>query len=186
MSAPPDQPSTQQGNGGDVAAQIFGQILNQALGGKSQQATTQQQPTKTNYAVISTAVAIPQAFKILFEFSSWQAKGRLLIGPSLAGSPDAGYRLAYTPGGKYQLLMITEKGSSVIGSVESGATLEDRRKHSFLWSRTGDGRMKISLDGKLIIEATDRTLGRSFAGFQLTNQGGDYIVSSVTVSGGNN
>jgi hypothetical protein len=183
VNAQSNPQSTQGGNGGDVAAQIFGQILNQALGGSTQQATPQRQPTTTNYAVISTAVVIPQAFEILFEFSSWQAKGRLLIGPLLAGYPDAGYRLAYTPGGKYQLLRITEKDSTVIGSVESGPTLEDRRKHNFLWSRTSDGQMKISIDGKLIIDSMDQTLGRSFAGFQLVNQGGDYIVSNITVSG---
>jgi len=109
-----------------------------------------------------------------------------MFGPYLRDLPNAGYRLSYSPGGTYQLLRITRRGASVIQSVEGEAKLEDRRKHQIQWTRDHDGQTKISIDGKPIIDAKDRGFRREFAGFQLFNQGGDYIINKVMISGAGN
>ena len=172
--------------GDDVAAKIFGEFLNQALGGDSRR-SQRRRHREPAHAVISSAVPIHQAFAISFEFSSWQEKkGRLMFGPYLRDLPNAGYRLSYSPGGTYQLLRITRRGASVIQSVEGEAKLEDRRKHQIQWTRDHDGQTKISIDGKPIIDAKDRGFRREFAGFQLFNQGGDYIINKVMISGAGN
>jgi len=172
--------------GDDVAARIFGEFLNQALGGDGRRSERRRR-RGPDHAVISSAVPIHRAFSILFEFSSWkEIKGRLMFGPYLRDLPNAGYRLSYSPGGTYQLLRITRRGASVIHSVEGEAKLEDRRKHQIQWTRDHEGQTKISIDGKLIMDVSDRGFRRDFAGFQLFNQGGDYIINKVMISGAGN
>lgn len=134
-------------------------------------------------AFISSTVPIHQAFAILFEFSSWKDKGRFMFGPYLKDNPNAGYRLSYSPGGTYQLLRITRRGASIIETVEGGAKLEDCRKHQIQWTRTHDGGTKVSVDGQQIMDVQDRGFRRAVAGFQMYNQGGDYIISKVSISG---
>ena len=61
--------------------------------------------------------------------------------------------------------------------------LEDKRTHVILWTRDRFGEMSVSVDGKELIKTNDRRFLESFTGFKLTNHGGDYIISRVTIDG---
>ena len=96
----------------------------------------------------------------------------------------AGYRLAYSPGGTFELLRVSARGTSIIDAA-SAAALEDRKPHTIKWSRLADGVMTVKVDGKQILFATDRGIRQGFGGIQITNRGGDYIVKRITIYGAN-
>ncbi len=174
------QTSTHQSSQ-DAAALLFGKILNQALGG-SQGA---QQKAKPNEAIISTPVTISNAFHLQASLSSWTAEGRLELavyqGKLSAGIQPAGYRLAYIPGGKLELIRVSARGSSIMNTATLAKPLEDKKFHAFEWLRQSDGRMTVRIDGVDILSATDLGFRDPFNGLVLINQGGDYILKQVEI-----
>lgn len=174
-----------QNNNKDAAAQIFGQILNQALGGK--QTSTNQQPTQQTRAVIYTAANIPNAFALTANIRSGATEsGRFIIamyqGNFSAISRAIGYRLAYKPGGSLDLIKRTSRGSTILDTTTLRRPLEDNKYHTIGWQRSSNGRMAISVDGHEVLSTNDRGFSDPFNGLALINRGGDYIVKKIEVS----
>lgn len=162
----------------DAAAQIFGQILNQALGGKSGSPSTTPgiQPTS-----IFTEAAITNAFSIELDVSSWVNKGELIIGPYQGSEREAGYRLSYTVGEGLALRIKSRSGARTIALEPGPFTLEDKKVHKILWTRTSDGAMRVDLDGENILDVRDVSFRDPFIGFGMATRGGDFIVKRVSI-----
>ena len=168
----------------EKAAQIFGQILNQALGGKSQQ--TANQPAAPTAAIIHSAANISNAFAMEMDVSSWSTSGQLQIAVyqgKFQNQQSFGYRLAYRPGGSFELTRISSRGSSVVERSREAMAIEDKQIHRLQWERYPDGRMTVAVDGKQVIDTVDRGFRDAFSGVALINTGGDYIIKGVTVAG---
>ncbi len=168
----------------DLATAIIGSILNQALRKKGQQ-TSPQQAAAPDRAAIHVAQAITNAFSIRVELTSWQGKGHLEIGPYQGNASGDGYRLAYRPGTSpvLELLRVSGRGVSVVGSITGPLVLEDQRTHIIEWTRDAFGAMIVTIDGKERIRATDRGFRESFDGFTMVNQGGDYVLGRIAIHG---
>jgi len=169
----------------ETALAILGAVLNQSGGG-----TTAGAPTEQAMAGIYTPAAIGNAFTIDLEFSSWVQQGqpsggRLDIGPYQGNDRASGYRLTYSPGEGLSLLSVSPSGSRVIDQSIGPMTLEDKKTHALRWSRDTHGRMKISVDGREILNTLDRGFGDPFQGLTMSNRGGDYIVKRITVGSAN-
>ncbi len=179
------QPQTQTLEGKDAAAAIFGQILNQALGGK-QQGQTQQAAAPSN-AVIHTSAAISNAFSVTVNMSAWTAKGRVEIaafqGQFAGPGKSAGYRLVYQPEGRLELRRVSSRGTTVIDGTNKIPSLLDKKFHQVVWLRHSDGRMDVSIDGSKLLSTTDRGFSDPFTGLAIINSGGDYIFKQVRVDG---
>lgn len=172
----------------DVAVQLFGAILNQALGGGQSGNSAnsgQQSATTDKRAVISTATRITNAFAMRLQFTSWKNEGQLEIGPYQGESRAAGYRLVYRSGGtpSLELRRTSGQGSSVLGTARATLRLEDQKPHQIEWTRDSFGKMVVRVDGKDVLQADDRGYRDPFDGFQLINAGGDYILSRITIEG---
>jgi len=184
QSAPQPEPR----KGRDVAAAIFGQILQQALDpeGKLGSGQTGGQTTGAAPATaIQTAVAVTNAFVIEIDLSSWSAEGRLEIGP-YQGAPKGaeraqGYVLAYTPGGGLELLRVSARGFNIIDRRTDLTALEDKKTHRLLWTRNADGLMVVSIDGREVLKASDQSFRGPFDGLRMVNRGGDYILKRIAV-----
>ena len=140
-------------------------------------------------ADIYSPAAIANAFALDLEFSSWvkqgeRAGGRFEIGPYQGNDRASGYRLAYTPGKGLTLLIVSPRGDRVIDRQVGPMALEDKKTHALRWTRDARGRMRISVDGREILNTVDRGFGDPFQGLALSNGGGDYIVKRITVSSG--
>ena len=61
--------------------------------------------------------------------------------------------------------------------------LSDGQAHRLRWTRDTNGTMRIVIDGRQIMEVTDRTFRQPFQGFQIFNRGGDYAFRRVTIDG---
>ncbi len=163
----------------DAAAQIFGQILNQALGGSGSSSTQSGiQPTS-----IFASAAISNAFSIEVDLSSWVNEGELVIGPYQGSDRVAGYRLSYTVGKGLALRIKSRSGSRTIALEPGPFTLEDKKVHKILWTRTADGTMRVDLDGKNILDVRDVSFRDPFIGFGMATRGGDFIIKQVSIHG---
>ena len=177
-------PEQRRLSGKEVAANIFGQILQQAIA--PERALGQSAaPGGVDAAAIQTGFPLTNAFAIEMDLSSWKPRGRLEIGP-YQGTPEgggwaAGYVLVYTPGGVWELLRVSARGSSVIDSRSARMSLEDKKTHRIEWTRHDDGRMTVSIDGREILKATDRGVMTPFDGFRMVNRGGDYILKRIQI-----
>jgi hypothetical protein len=177
----------------DLAAAIFGQILQQAIDPDSRASGGSQTSNATTLtpAAIQTPLRLSNGFSITVDFSSWVSEGapagRFEIGPyqgtASGGARASGYVLAYTQGGRLELIRVTGRGSSVIDSRPGPFRLEDKKTHQLEWTRQADGLMTVSLDGREILTASDNTFKQNFDGLRLVNRGGDYIVKRLNVTG---
>ncbi len=179
-------PEQRRLSGKEVAANIFGQILQQAIA-PERTAGQSRAPGGVNAAAIQTGFPLTNAFAIEMDLSSWKPQGRLEIGP-YQGAPEgdgwaSGYVLVYTPGGVWELLRVSARGSSVIDSRSGQLSLEDKKTHRIEWTRHPDGRMIVSIDGREMLTATDRGVRTPFDGFRMVNRGGDYILKSIKIFG---
>ena len=180
-------PEPERRKGRDVAAAIFGQILQQALDPEGKLGGGQTAGTAEGAAAtaIQTALALTNAFAIEIDFSSWSAEGRLEIGP-YQGAPKGaeraqGYVLAYTPGGGLELLRVSARGSNIIDRRTDLTALEDKKTHRLLWTRNADGLMVVSIDGREVLKASDQSFRGPFDGLRMVNRGGDYILKRIAV-----
>ncbi len=182
--------------GKDVAAAIFGQILQQAIDPEGRSTTgTTGSGIAVSATAIQTGVRLANAFALEMDFSSWQTQGqtlatgaaRLEVGP-YQGTPGGagrapGYVLAYRPGGGIELFRVTSRGSAVIDSAPGPLNLEDKKTHRLEWTRSADGRMSVAIDGREILAATDLSFRGDFDGLRMVNRGGDYIIKRIAVYG---
>jgi hypothetical protein len=182
---PAQEPERRKGR--DVAAAIFGQILQQAIDpeGKLGSGQAGGETGAGTATAIQTAAPISNAFAVEMDFSSWGPEGRLEIGP-YQGNPGGaqrarGYVLAYTPGGGMELLRVSSRGTSVIDRRTGLTALEDKKTHTLQWTRSADGGMTVAIDGREVLRGFDPEFREGFDGLRMVNRGGDYILKRITV-----
>ncbi len=189
-SAQPQQ-SERKTSGEDVAKALLGALLQQALKDKSKdksQDNRQAGPApapRDTYAQIYTAIPISNAFAIRLDLRSFEGAGRLALGPYQGADQAAGYSLAYNPGAtpSLELLRASPRGTALLDSYRKPLVLEDGKGHVIEWTRDPDGLMAVSVDGKMLLEVTDRGFRDPFDGFTLVNFGGDFALREIAISG---
>lgn len=173
--------TTQKSSGNDALASVLGQILNQ------NKTTTTKTRSKNQPTSIHSNFRLTNAFSIDLEFSSWMNEGRFSVkayqGQIQEGVRASGYRLVYAPGARIELIRRTRSSSGVIETTQSAYKLEDKKTHRIIWTRSSDGTMVVSIDGKQAIKTLDRSFRDPFNGVQLSSRGGDFIVKRITVLG---
>ena len=159
------QDQRQQSND-DAAAQLFGALLNKALGG-SGNTNSAQPPAETRRASIHVEGRISNAFAIQVDLTSWRKTGAFEIGPYQGQERRAGYRLFYKSGGtpSLELARTSRRGSGLIESYNQPLALEDNKTHTIMWTRDRAGEMIVSVDGKQLIKTNDRRFQDDFKEF---------------------
>jgi len=170
-----------------LAISILGAVLQGANKNNTNTNTAPAAPAvKAEPAVLSSRARISNAFALTANFSSWKGEGSFAYGLT-QGTGDSGYRLVYTPkqvarGASLDLVRVTKRGQGTIDSVSIDG-LEDKKNHSLEWTRTKDGQMAVSLDGKKVLSARDANFRDPFDAVAIINNGADVIVKSVEVLG---
>lgn len=173
----------------EVAGELIGSLLNQALGGKSSQ-NTQTAIDPTTPAIAVAPVAISNAFQLSVEVTTRAMPddelGSLAIGVTQGGT--AGYRLLLTPkadaGAAFELLAVSSRGTSrLVASGETATVLTDDQPFTLTLSRRPDGAMTAALGEQEVFAAQDQSFRSAFDGLVIANRGGDYAVRTVTVRG---
>jgi hypothetical protein len=130
-------------------------------------------------------VKVSNAFALRLELASQDRSGRFDVGLYQGPSGGSAYRLVYFPGAAtgMQLLRVTPQGSVAIGSLQQPLPLEDGKTHLLEWTRDRIGAMRVAVDGKALIAASDTALAQPFDGIYLVNGGGSYWVRSIGIDG---
>ncbi|CCQ72168.1 protein of unknown function [Magnetospira sp. QH-2] len=175
-----DQPQQKKMSNEQKAFALLGAVL----GTKTQ---TQQAATATAAPASAAAIhldsAISNAFSIRVELAAWKPDGRIEFGPGQSASGDGGYRLAYGNGGRWELLRVGSRGSSVVDVTPTPQSIEDNKVHVVEWTRGRDGVMTVTLDHKPLMKATDMGYRDAFDRLLITNHAGDFTFKRVTVQG---
>lgn len=172
-------------SGRDVALAFLGAVLDKAVqqpdsGQRTGATGTAEEPA---FNAIHTAVPISNAFAIELELSSWKDQGGFEIGPYQGAARTNGYRLAYRPGVRLELLRATRQGSSVMEISTKPLQFEDQKVHRVEWTRRADGGMTVTVDDEEIFSLLDRSFKVPFDGLMVVNRGGDIILKRVTIFG---
>ncbi len=163
-------------------------VLGAVLGGKvqNQQDQTSQNNTNTlaQAAEIYLSQSISNAFRLEFDLASWVAGGHFEIGPYQGNNRNTGYRLVYQSGQSPALQLVRHYASSsaVVGSYKN-LKLEDQKSHKLIWQRDANGRTKVSMDGALLMDVTDRSFRDPFSGLVVQNNKGDFTVKTIKAFG---
>ncbi len=182
----PAQKTGQSGNSGDIgadlAAAIFGAILESPTQKPKPTTTPQPESPQGNPATIETSVNLSNAFALQLELRSGQTGEGLELGIENKGG---GYWLVYRPGnpGRYELLRTTSRGMAMVEQIDHGPTLEDGARHQLNWTRDGAGFMRISVDNALLMEVADRSFRKSFDRLVVRNLGGDFAIQELSLMG---
>jgi hypothetical protein len=174
-----------------VAAALFGALLGQAAGNGNAPGTVLQR--SQGHAGVVAPVTIPNQFSIEVEFSSARVAGlrggRLELAPYQGSRAATGYRLAYNvnaaPYASLDLSYVSPRGGvATLGLYRRALHLEDNRSHILRWTRDGFGAQSVSLDGAVVMRATDHNVREGFNGFAIVNRGGDFAIREVRIEGG--
>ncbi|MDO9599149.1 MAG: peptidoglycan-binding domain-containing protein [Azoarcus sp.] len=159
----------------DVGRRMLNDLLKEQLGvnmgGGEESAAAAHLPTR-----------ITQQFRITVALSGTAAaNSHLDLGPYQGDRLNHGYRLIYRADqpGMLHLVVADQSGTTVIGS---GPFRIDRGgPQKLVWQRHPDGRMTVSRNGRVLIDAVDRKLDTDAAGFSLINAGGDWTLHELIV-----
>lgn len=175
--------TTQQNSRQDVAAAIFGAILQSQLGGKSgtSQQAAEPSPSASDPATIFIAQPVTNSFSLRLELASWKADGELGVAMYQGQNRAGGYRLVYRPG-EMELQRFGSRGVSVLDRFKSPA-LEDQKVHVLHWNRTVNGDMTVLIDNQELSRSVDRAFRDKFAGMEVSNRAGDFTLRRVDVLG---
>lgn len=169
----------------DVAKEIIGGILSQALGGQQTQSADPAEP-----ALALAPVAVSNAFQMTAEIT-----GRALPGAEKGGlelgvyqSGNAGYRLLLAPraegGATVTLLAVSSRGTTrVIDSAATTANLVDDTPVKVTLSRRQNGLMSAAVGDQELFSTSDQSFRDAFGGALIANRGGDYAVKWMTIRG---
>lgn len=172
----------------DLALQLFSTILDPSGGNQRQDPRPGHRPGRAPYEQpieMKAVAALSNAFALRLTLASATPDvGRLEIGVT-QGADNPGYRVAYNAGGTpaVELIRVGSRGTAVVDTSRQPVVLEDDAPHDLLFTRTGDGTMAVSIDGKEIIRTRDQSFRDSFDGILIINKAGDFTVKSVTAYG---
>lgn len=190
-AAPQAAPPRKKNTGRDLALTLLGGLLNpqgtQNTAAAPRQAAPAPAPTFNDGATISTDLHIPNAFAVRLQLRAMARGGTLEIGvrQRLGGS---GYRLILRgedsgAQGALELVRVTRRGLSVVGGYYDRTELENGATHTLQWTRDARGKMAVSIDKKVVIDAVDTRLRDGFDSFTLEERTEPMAVREVTLWG---
>ena len=89
------------------------------------------------------------------------------------------------PGGQpsLELQRFGSSGIRTIVANNQALNLEENLRHRVEINRDANGGMSVSIDGAEVLNATDQSFRDAFSGITIANDGGDYSLREITVSG---
>jgi hypothetical protein len=168
----------------DAATLLLGAILDQAFNEKQAKSDDAPDQRNADRAVIVSKKTVSNAFAIDLNIDTRSTQGRFEIGVYQGSAAGPGYRLVFLPGSgaSVELQRVSSRGKSIIDVADKISATGDRI-HQLQWTRTKHGNMKITLDGKTILESADRSFKDAFTGIVLINEEGEFSVKQLSVQG---
>lgn len=181
---PQGQTGQPQGAPGEVFGQVVGELLRRQMGNGQQQQQQQQQaalPARGGVGEIHVPQPFPNTFALRLRVAALSPSGRLEIGPYQGADRASGYRLAVVPDQGVEVLRMRPGGSAVIEQYAGATGMTDGAAHEIVWTRDGEGKMAVAIDGRVLFTTLDRGLVQDFAGLTMVNGAGDWAIREVVL-----
>ena len=183
----PARAETKKDDKDEALKALFGEVLKQALKAEEGGSGAGGAGGGAGFAAVIAPVAISNAFAISLEMTSrpvaGMSGGRFEVGPYQGAGASDGYRLVYTPGAGLELLGVSTRGIRTLEIHNQPLDLQDGEAHRLEWTRGANGRMKVSVDGAVVMDFVDRAFQDGFDGLALVNSGGDFALRRIDVYG---
>jgi hypothetical protein len=194
-AAPAAAAPQREQNPGDVALQIFGQILaQQAQKQRQESADSAPAPAAAaDYSELVATVAVSNAFALELDFAvdarpAGGNSGRLEFGVG-QGDGMHGYRLVALSvdagGSVLELVRVGSRGTTVAERAAAGLDLADGAVHRLTLTRDRAGGMRLLVDGTVVAELADRASNDGFDRVVIADRDGDYTLRRVAAYGVN-
>lgn len=131
-------------------------------------------------AAIALPQRLPNVFAVGFDLQAF-AGGQFELRVYQGSQREAGYRLVYRADGSPSFA-IYRSGSSGIRQLSATTTpqgLPSGGKARIGWTRDASGVMRVTLDGREILTATDSAFRDPWEGVLLVNFGGNFATRSI-------
>lgn len=139
---------------------------------------------KDTAAAIEINKRISNAFALSTTIDSRNQQGKISLALYQGKSTGSAYRLAFMPGdhASIELQRVGQRGITII-DVADKINAKGNKTHKLQWTRDAKGNMAVELNGKNIMQTSDRGLRDPFSGFGLINHAGEFAVHRVNISG---
>ncbi|MEQ8397631.1 peptidoglycan-binding domain-containing protein [Thalassobaculum sp.] len=168
--------SAQKTSPEDVVLRVLKGVLGEGVEAPSQ--------AQSSAAVITTAVAMPNEFRIRVRLSTKGETGaRFAFGP-YESEPNTGYELVLDDFPRAVPSILAMRQGSEIRVVRRGTVgtdFADGRMHEIDWVRDASGSMTVSVDGKVVLQTQDYGFSQPFDGLVMVNAHGSWSVDQVRV-----
>lgn len=163
----------------DLALALLGALLKDKSDSKKSS-----KDEKDKKAAIEINKRISNAFALSTVIDSRSKQGKISLSLYQGKSTGSAYRLVFLPGdsASIELQRIGRRGTTII-DVADKVQAKGNKTHKLQWTRDTRGNMKIDLNGKTIIQISDRGLRDPFSGFGLINHAGEFAIQWVNISG---
>lgn len=171
------QQAAQPQSDGDAVVKLFGTLLG-----------ANQQNSRDTGSVEPSAIFLPAEITNAFDLrtrlmSDERLGGVFELGVYQGNRRESGYRLQFAGDGKARLIRV---GRSVVVLRDADfrfPALQNRRPGTYdvQWVRDRDGLMTVSVDGVVIMRATDNGFRDDFEGFRLINAEGRHGMDAIRI-----
>ncbi|MGZ0189589.1 MAG: hypothetical protein ACKVH0_16555 [Alphaproteobacteria bacterium] len=96
----------------------------------------------------------------------------------------SGYRLVFDQNANDRLAIVARSGGKTVSVAQrDGVTaFGDGRNHKMIWTRGKDGKMTVTIDGRLVLKAQDASIASSFNGFSFVSLAGGWNIRSISTA----
>ena len=161
-------------DGRDLAAALIGSILQQGFN-KNSGGSTPAQPAQvaTTFPTITTSIRANNAFAMEVQLVGISEGATVTLGLAANSGSDVGYQLNISAGNgaSAELVRISNRGSAVVDRRTTTVTSGANVRHNISWTRYRGGQMRVTIDGRKLLDANDRGISAGFSTFKLSHTG---------------
>ena len=158
-------------NGRDLAAALISSIFQQGLHKNSGGSTPTQ--IATTSPTITTSIRAHNAFAMEVQLVGISEGATVTLGLAANSGSDVGYQLQIRAGNSAsaELVRISNRGSAVVDRRNATVTSGANVRHNISWTRYRGGQMRVTIDGRKLLDANDRGISAGFSTFKLSHTG---------------
>lgn len=147
----------------------------------------QSDPVSTGPAIGILPANIPNAFLVEMELTLGETSEEARVSYSVFQSEaeEYGYslKLKTGPRGYVEVERQRQQRSAIIDSQDLGEVFSDGQSHRLAWLHDRSGRVVVTLDDVVILDATDNAFRDDYKQFKITNDSGDLAIHHLKISG---
>lgn len=130
---------------------------------------------------------IPNAFlvemELTLEETSEEARVAFSVFQSEAEAYGYALKLKTGPRGYVEIERQRQQQRAIVDSRDLGEVFSDGQSHRLAWLHDGSGRIVVTLDDAVLLDASDKAFRDDYRQFKITNDSGNLAIHHLKISG---